>query len=141
MTAEPYGAAPRPAPETRSPRALWSAIALALMAAMFLEAVLAGAMLSGQAWALGAHRMAAGLVIAAALGAGAASLVVLRRIPGGRTFAPTLLGLGAAAFSQAVLGVLTAKGQNLLWLHVPLGVALVGLAGQAVASARRLGGV
>jgi hypothetical protein len=37
------------------------------------------------------------------------------------------------------VGTLSAKGANLLWVHVPLGVALVGFAAQAAAGVRRLG--
>ena len=47
--------------------------------------------------------------------------------------------LAAAVFLQTAVGRATAKGDNLLWLHVPLGVALVGFAGQAAAVARKLG--
>ena len=44
-----------------------------------------------------------------------------------------------AVFVQFALGRLSAKGANVMWLHVPLGVMLVGLGGQAIAGSRRLG--
>ena len=63
----------------------------------------------------------------------------LRRIPQGLKLGLTLLSLAALLLLQTALGRSAAHGAKLLWLHVPLGVALVGLAGQALAAARRLG--
>jgi len=48
------------------------------------------------------------------------------------------LSLALVLFLQAAVGALSAKGANLLWVHVPLGAALFGLAALAVADARRL---
>ena len=84
--------------------------------------------------------MTAALLIAGAAAAGLVSAIALRRLPHRTRLGLTLLSLAALAVLQAALGALSAKGANLTWLHVPLGVALVGLAGQAVASARKLGG-
>jgi hypothetical protein len=132
----------RPAGSDEHGRALrrwWSLATAFLLAAVFLEAVFAGALLSGAAWARAAHGLTAGLVIAATAAAGLIGVVTLRRIPHGPRLGAGLLALAALAFLQTVLGALSAKGANLLWAHVPLGVALVGLAAQAAASARRLG--
>ncbi|MBS0409950.1 MAG: hypothetical protein JSR86_08555 [Proteobacteria bacterium] len=118
---------------------LWRAVTLVLVAGFFLEAVFAGAMLSGAGWALKAHALTAGLLIASTATAGLLSALTLRRFPPGLRLGLVLLALAAAAFVQSAVGALTAKGHNLAWLHIPLGVALVGLAGQAAASARRLG--
>jgi len=129
-----------PSDQNRTLRPWWSVITIALVAAVFVEAVFAGAMLSGAGWARQAHALTAGLLIASTLIAGLLAIVTLRRVPHGATFGLMLLGLAAAVFIQAAVGVFAAKGTHLLWVHVPLGVALVGLAGQAVAAARRLGG-
>jgi hypothetical protein len=118
----------------------WSGVTTLLVIAAFTEAVFAGAMLSGVGWARTAHTVNAAVLIASTLAAAVVSIVTLRRIPHGLKFGLTLLSLTAAVFLQAALGVLSAKGANLLWLHVPLGVALVGFAAQAAAGARRLGG-
>ena len=118
----------------------WRLITIALVAAVFAEAVFAGAMLSGAVWARQAHALTAGLLTASTLVAGLVAIVTLRRVPHGATFGLMLVGLAAAIFLQAAVGVFAAKGANLLWVHVPLGVALVGLAGQAVAATRRLRG-
>ncbi len=117
----------------------WRVITIALVAGFFLEAVFAGAMLSGAGWTHRAHALTAALLIAGAATAGLVSVISLRRLPHGTRLGLTLLSLAALAVLQAVLGALSAKGANLTWLHVPLGVALVGLAGQAVAGARKVG--
>jgi cytochrome bd-type quinol oxidase subunit 1 len=106
---------------------------------LFMEAIFAGAFLSGIGWARAAHAVAAGVAIAGTLTAGLVALITLRRIPRGLAFALALLSLAIAAALQLVIGAVSAKGANLLWLHVPLGVALVGFAGQVAATARRLG--
>lgn len=118
----------------------WRLITIALVAAVFTEAVFAGAMLSGAGWARPAHALTAGLLVASTLVAGLVAIVTLRRAPHGAKLGLTLLALAATVFLQAAVGALSAKGANLLWVHVPLGVALVGLAGQAVAAARGLRG-
>jgi len=122
-------------------RQWWGGIATAILVTLFTEAIFAGALLSGIGWARAAHAVTAGVVIAATLTAGLVALIALRRIPRGLAFALALLSLAIAAALQLVVGVVSAKGANLLWLHVPLGVALVGFAGQVAATARRLGDV
>ena len=88
-----------------------------------------------------ALRTTASLVFLAALGAGIAAAARLRGVPGGRRLAVMLLGLSVALFVQDGLGKAAADGRDTLWLHVPLGVAVVGLAAQASMGARRLGPV
>ena len=112
-------------------------IAVSLLAGFALQAVLAGVMMSGVAWARTAHAAMASLLIGATLAAGLVALVNLRRVPEGRRLGLTLLSVTAVLVLQAAVGALSAKGVNLLWLHVPLGVALVGLAAQAAARAER----
>jgi hypothetical protein len=125
---------------SRNLRRWWGVITTLLVAAIFIEAVFAGAILSGVGWAREAHRADATLLIAATTIAGLVAVVTLRGISHGQKLGLTLLSLAALVFVQAALGSLSAKGINLLWVHVPLGVALVGFAGQAAAGARRLGG-
>jgi len=142
MTADPYPTAVhpnRPIEPRRNLRRWWGVITIGLLAAVFIEAVFAGAMLSGAAWARPAHAATALALIASTTTAGFVALAALRRIPHGRGLGLTLLGLAAALLLQAALGRAAAHGANVLWLHVPLGVVLVGLAAQAAASARRLG--
>ena len=83
--------------------------------------------------------MGAAILIVAALAAGLIALLTLRRTANGPRLGLTLLGLGAALLLQTALGRMSAHGAGLLWAHVPLGVALVGLGAQAMAAARKLG--
>jgi hypothetical protein len=121
-------------------RQLWSITATLLVAAIFIEAIFAGAMLSGANWARAAHAMNATILIVSTTAAGLVALVTLRHVSHGLKFGLTLLSLAAVVFLQIAVGKLSAEGANLLWVHVPLGVALVGFAAQAAAGARRLGG-
>jgi hypothetical protein len=118
----------------------WGVVTTVIVAAVFIEAVFAGAMLSGAGWARKAHAAGALVLIVATLAAGLAATAALRRVSQGLRLGLTLLALAAVVVVQTALGRSAAHGANLLWLHVPLGVALVGLAGQTVAAARRLGG-
>ncbi len=125
---------------TRNPRRLWTVIAAVLVAAIFSEAVFAGAMLSGFGWGRAAHSANAVVLIGSTLVAGLISVVTLRRIPHGPRFGLALLSLAVLVFIQTAVGRSSAHGTNLMWVHVPLGVALAGFAAQAVAGARKLGG-
>ena len=120
-------------------RRWWSVVASLLVAAIFAQAAFAGLMLSGAEWARSAHMATAVGLIAATLISGLVAAVALRQVAQGVRFALILLSLAVLVFAQTAIGKLSAEGGNLLWLHVPLGVALVGVAGQAVAAARRLG--
>lgn len=123
----------------RNLRRGWGAVTILIVAAVFVEAVFAGAMLSGAGWAHAAHRAGALALVASTLIAGLAGLITLRRTPHGVGLGLTLLALGATLFVQMALGAASTHGANLLWLHVPLGVALLGFAGLAALAARRLG--
>lgn len=120
-------------------RQWWSVIATLLAAAVFAQAVFAGLMLSAIEWGYAAHEMNALALIAVALLAGLVSIVTLRHISHGPKLALTLFALAALIFVQTAVGKSSAEGANLMWLHIPLGVALVGVAARAVAVARKLG--
>jgi hypothetical protein len=134
----PPGGTTVPNDRSHTLRQWWIAITTLLMVAVFIETAFAGAMLSGIGWARNAHSANATFLIVATIAAGLVSLVTLRRIPYGLKLGLNLLSLGAVILLQAALGALSAKGANLMWVHVPLGVALFGFAGHAAASARRL---
>jgi len=119
-------------------RRRWSVIATLIAIAVFAEAVFAGAMLSGVDWARGAHAAGATVAIALSLFAGLFAAVSLRGISRGPRLMLMLLSLAVLLVLQAVIGALTAKGANLVWLHVPLGVALFAFARQAITAASRL---
>ena len=123
---------------SRNQRQWWSGITALLVVAVFAEAVFAGAMLSGFDWAHRAHSVNAAILIAATITAALVCVVTLRRTSRGLKLGLTLLLLAAVVCLQAALGALSAKGDNLLWAHVPLGVASFGIAVRAAAGARRL---
>jgi len=118
----------------------WTGATTLLVATLFLEAVFAGAMPSGAGWARTAHSVTAAILIASTMTLGLISVVALRRTSYGLKSGLILLLLAATLFLQAALGALSAKGANLLWIHVPLGVALVGFATRAMTRARRFRG-
>jgi hypothetical protein len=120
-------------------RRWWSIVAVLLVAGIFAQAVFAGLMLSGVDWARAAHSASAVALIASTLAAGLVAVSKLRRVPQGARFGWTLLALAVLLCVQTAVGKSVAEGANLMWVHIPLGVALVGFAGQAVAVARRVG--
>jgi hypothetical protein len=117
----------------------WRAVTTLLAVGVFTEAVFAGTMLSGVAGARAAHGLTAAALIVAATVAGFVAMLMLRRVPQGRRLGLILLIMAATLFGQMALGRASAHGAQLMWLHVPLGVALMVLAMQAVATGRRLG--
>lgn len=123
----------------RALRQRWIVVTMLLAAAIFIQAVFAGAMLSGIDWARAAHSANAIVLIASTVAAGLIAAVSLRRVPQGLNLALTLLALAVVVFVQTGIGKAAAGGANLMWAHVPLGVALLGFAGRAVAIARNLG--
>ena len=125
--------------QRRTLRQWWTVITTLLTTAVFCEAIFAGVMLSGIGWGRAAHAANAGVLIAATLLAGLVSIVSLRRVSRGRNLAGSLLAMAAVLCLQTALGNWSAHGAHLMWVHVPLGVALVGFAMQAAASARKLG--
>jgi hypothetical protein len=117
----------------------WTTITIAFVLALFAQAVFAGAMLSGFDWARPAHATTALVLTGSTLTAGLISVFTLRGKRNGLRLGVLLLALAAAVFVQFALGRMAAKGANVIWVHLPLGVLLIGLAWQAVAVARRLG--
>lgn len=120
-------------------RLWWQFITALLVAAIFSQAVFAGLMLSGVAWAQQAHAVNAVVLLAASFGSGLVALLTVRRVSNGANLAFSLLALAVVISLQTAVGKSSAGGANLMWLHVPLGVALIGFAMQAVAVARKLG--
>jgi hypothetical protein len=131
----------RPTQPSRRLSQWWSLVSALLLASIFAQAIFAGLMLSGVGWAYTAHEVNAIALIAATLLAGLVSAVTLWRVAHGRALALTLLALAVVIFLQTGIGRSSVAGANLMWVHIPLGVALVGLAARALAVARQLGRV
>jgi hypothetical protein len=109
----------------------WSVIATLLAVAVFSEAIFAGAMLSGIPWAHTAHSLNAKILVATATIASLVGVMTLRRLPHRGKLMSISLCFAVGVLLQAAIGTLSAKGINLLWIHIPLGVALFGIAGYA----------
>jgi hypothetical protein len=127
-------------PASRAPARTWRAFTTALTSAVFLQAVTAGRILTGDEWARDVHRITAGMLLVAAVVGGLVALVRLRDRAGGRRFGFLLVAMGVGLLVQHGLGTAAADGEDTLWLHVPLGVALVALMLRVDMLARRLGG-
>ncbi len=132
--------APLPPPAGRAPARTWTVFATVLTWAVFLQAVTAGRILTGDEWARDVHRIAAGLLVVVAVVGGLVALVRLRDRAGGGRFGLSLVVMGVALLVQHGLGTAAADGRDTLWIHVPLGVALVALMTRVDMLARRLGG-
>jgi hypothetical protein len=116
----------------------WTVFTRSLVFLVFSQSLFAGVLLSGESWGRTAHAsIALGLVAGTALGS-IVAIVTFRRMGGGRRLAGMLAALSLLLFFQMIVGRLSAEGENLLWLHVPLGVALVGLMVQPAIAASRL---
>lgn len=124
---------------TRSAARAWSVLTRLLVVAVFTQSIFAGVLLSGEGWGRTAHGITALALVAVTLIAGIAAALTVRGTGGDASRLTVLLfALAVILFAQAAIGRLSAEGQNLLWLHVPLGVALVGLTVQPARIAGRL---
>jgi hypothetical protein len=126
---------------TRSAARAWSVLTRLLVVAVFTQSIFAGVLLSGEGWGRTAHGITALALIAITLVLGLAAALMLRGLSRDADRLVVLLfALALILFAQAAIGRLSAEGQNLLWLHVPLGVALVGLTVQPARIAGRIAG-
>jgi hypothetical protein len=119
----------------------WIAFTTILTLAVFFQAVTAGRILTGDEWARDLHRTVASLLILATVGGGIVALVRLRGRTRGRRFGLMLVAIGVIMFVQHGLGTAAADGHNTLWIHVPLGVALLGLLVETIHLACGVGGL
>jgi hypothetical protein len=126
-------------PAVRVPARAWAPFTTLLTWAVVFQALTAGRILTGDDWARDVHRTAAGLLVIVAAGGGVVALVRLRDGARGRRFGLTLLAIGVGLIVQHGLGTAAADGKDTLWIHVPLGVALVALLAHASQFARRVG--
>jgi hypothetical protein len=127
-------------PAGRAPARTWTVFTAVLTWAVFLQAVTAGRVLTGDEWARDVHRIAAGLLLIVAVVGGLVALVRLRDRAGGRRFGWLLVAMGVGLLVQHSLGTAAADGDDTLWIHVPLGVALLALMVRVDMVARRVGG-
>ena len=114
----------------------WLIIARVLMLMTLAQAFFAGALLSGYTEGRDAHRANAMALFFLALGLLVASVRTLRRAPGGRRLIATSAQFFAGIMIVATIGMLSAEGHRLLWLHVPAGVMMMGGAAALQTAAR-----
>jgi hypothetical protein len=117
----------------------WVAFTRLLVIAVYAQSIFAGLFLSGETWGRTAHRVNASVLVAGTLLAGIVAAVTLRHIVGGRRLAVWLFALGIGLAFQMMLGLRAAEGERVLWIHIPFGVALVGITAELVVVAQRLG--
>lgn len=114
----------------------WLVIARLLGLMTLAQAFFAGALLSGYTEGRDAHRANAMALFVLAIGLLVASIATRRRAPGGRRLILASAQFFAGIMIVATIGMLSAEGHRLLWLHVPAGVMMVGGAGALQAAAR-----
>jgi hypothetical protein len=139
MSAAAEPVVPAEAAGNRQQARPWVVFTTVLTWAVFLQAVTAGRILSGDEWARDVHRSAAGLLFLVAIGGGVVALVRLRDRALGRRFGLMLVAIGVGLLVQHGLGTAAADGEDTLWIHVSLGVALVVLLTRTSQFARRVG--
>lgn len=119
--------------------AAWRGIARLLLLATFGQSFLAGIYLSGEAWGRDYHRALGFAIVGVAIVVAVIGIVTLRGDRKARRFALGLAGFAVMAAVQLGLGLAAAEGTRTLWLHLPLGVALVGSAANLEVAARSVG--
>ena len=132
--------APAEAAAGRATTRAWIAFSTILTLVVFFQAVTAGRILAGDEWARDVHHTVASLLILATVGGGIVALVRVRGRTGGRRFGLMLVAIGVMLFVHHRLGTAATDGDNTLWIHVPLGVALLGLVVETMHLACRVGG-
>jgi hypothetical protein len=99
-------------PGGRAPARTWIVFTAVLTWALFLQAITAGRVLTGNEWAREVHRIAAGLVLIVAIVGGLVALVRLRDRAGGRRLGLSLVVVGVGLFVQHGLGTAAADGED-----------------------------
>jgi hypothetical protein len=106
---------------------VWQVVTTVLMLGIFSQAITAGLIRRGDAWAATFHRTAAGVLVVGALVAGIVALITLRGEPRGRRMGTMLVVLAVGLAVEYALGAAAVDGKDTLWIHIPLGVGLIGL--------------
>lgn len=124
---------PTPTPSWRA----WGVFTYALLWGIFLQSVFAGALMSGESWSRSYHHVTGQVLGLVTLAAAITAAVRLRRVTHGRRMTLMLFGLFVTFVVQVNTGILAADGENVMWIHAPLGTALLALAAQPMFLARR----
>jgi hypothetical protein len=114
----------------------WLVVARIVALMTLAQAFFAGALLSGYTEGRDAHRFNAFALFAVALALLVASIARQRHTSVGRRLVRTSAQFFAGIMMVATIGMLSAEGQRLLWLHVPAGVMMMGGAAALQSAAR-----
>jgi hypothetical protein len=117
---------------------VWLAIGGLVFAAVLAQPFFAGLMVRGHDWAETAHEQTGFGLVAATVVATAVATATLRRRAQGRAVIAPLLAFAVLLVVQTALCESAADGRDVLWLHFPLGVALVGAAMRLPGATRAL---
>jgi cytochrome bd-type quinol oxidase subunit 1 len=110
-----------------------------LVVGVYAQSIFAGVLLSGEEWGRTAHSLTAVGLVVVTLVASVAAAISLRGRTRGFRLAGLLFAFALALAFQMTIGRMSADGEKLLWLHVPLGVALVVLSTQLALLAGKVG--
>lgn len=95
---------------------------------VLVESVLAGVFVGGHhPHAVNVHQLVGPLLVLPAIAAAVLIRIRLRGAPSGRRALRTGVGITAALIAEAALGLASDDHPGILALHVPVGVALLGL--------------
>jgi hypothetical protein len=127
------------APEDRAlaPR-LWLVLSGLLSLMTLAQALFAGMLLAGYPVGLDIHRANAYALFVLSLAGLVVAIATQRGTPAGRRLISALAHFMVGIIVVAILGVLSREGYRLHWLHLPAGVAMMGLAGVIREAASRL---
>jgi hypothetical protein len=106
---------------------VWQVVTTVLTLGIFSQAITAGLLLRGDGWAQTFHRSAAGVLVVGTFLAGIVALATLRDEARGRRMGIMLVVLAVGLVVQYALGTAAVDGKDVLWIHIPLGVGLIGL--------------
>jgi uncharacterized membrane protein len=104
----------------------WLLVARLLGLMTLAQAFFAGALLSGYTEGREAHRANAIALVVTALVLLIAAVATQRKTAAGRRLVFTSAQFFAGIMIVATIGMLSAEGHRLLWIHVPAGVMMMG---------------
>jgi hypothetical protein len=106
---------------------VWQVVTTVLMLGIFSQAITAGLLRRGDEWAQTLHRTTAGVLVVGTFVAGIVALLTLRGEPRGRRMGTMLVILAVGLVVEYALGAAAVDGKDVLWIHIPVGVGLIGL--------------
>jgi hypothetical protein len=118
----------QPAPISRGPLAITTALTGVVGVGVIAQGLIAGLFLdgSGHQRAIDAHEMLGPLLVLVALAAAMVSSLQLRGSASGQKVSHATLGLAAALTIEVVLGFISSDHPALLAVHIPVAIGMFG---------------